>query len=221
MFYVDDSGAEKAGLALFGWIEVELSAWTETLGHVLAWREHLSTKFGIPKSYELHAVDFVNGRGNPSATDLSWNRFKSQRAVIAEDLCLRMRSWPLKAQALYQETTARRHQYKRICEQLYVELVEKRNAALVQQGHQGLVIVDGDGTDPAYRRAHRKLSLSDRAIIEDPMFQHSDDSQLIQIADFVAYSAYLALHRPQGKESMWGWFDLLGGELIKSRPVDS
>jgi hypothetical protein len=40
-----------------------------------------------------------------------------------------------------------------------------------------MIVMDGNGEDPAYYDAHRGLRLARRRIIEDPLFQHSHRSQ--------------------------------------------
>lgn len=69
--------------------------------------------------------------------------------------------------------------------------------------------MDGDGTDPAYRAAHRELKLATRSLIEDPLFQNSQHSQWVQMADIVACTAYMRLARIRAKAHTWGWYDIL------------
>lgn len=90
--------------------------------------------------------------------------------------------------------------------ELYGALVERWDASLLRQDELGLVFMDGNGTEPGCFDAHRKLRLSSRHVIEDPLFQVSHRSQWIQMADLVAYSAFLATVRPPGKEFAWGWY---------------
>jgi hypothetical protein len=69
-----------------------------------------------------------------------------------------------------------------------------------------MVIMDGDGTDPTYREAHRKLKLRSRSLIEDSLFQPGRLSQWVQMADLVAYAAYMHLARIPAKEATWSWY---------------
>ena len=84
LFYVDDSGAERSGLATYSWIELTLEQWSPALCQVLDWRDALSEAHGIPKGRELHAVEFANGRGNPSVHGDEWNRRKSLRRQVMD-----------------------------------------------------------------------------------------------------------------------------------------
>lgn len=45
-------------------------------------RKELYAKHHIPPSYELHASDFINGRGHPS--NRHWNRSSRNRRIVAE-----------------------------------------------------------------------------------------------------------------------------------------
>jgi hypothetical protein len=69
---------------------------------------------------------------------------------------------------------------------LYLSLVRHLDQQLVTTGSLGPVFMDGDGTDPIDRRAHRGLKLSTHLIVEDPNFQGSDSSQPVQAADLIA-----------------------------------
>ena len=66
LFYVDDSGAEETGYAVFAWIESTFPNWTRGLRAWLDLRKSLYAQYQIPPSAELHATKFISGRGNPS-----------------------------------------------------------------------------------------------------------------------------------------------------------
>ncbi|MFD8740768.1 DUF3800 domain-containing protein [Streptomyces sp. NPDC059618] len=75
------------------------------------------------------------------------------------------------------------------------------------EGSYVLVGMDGNGDDPIYREAHRALALDTRHVIEDPMFHDSKQSQLMQMADLVAYTVFCHLNRHKGNEFAWGWYE--------------
>ncbi|MCK2241252.1 MULTISPECIES: DUF3800 domain-containing protein [unclassified Crossiella] len=101
------------------------------------------------------------------------------------------------------------------------DLVTALDLRLAENDEYGLIIMDGDGTDPSYRGAHRSLKLATRRIVEDPAFQGSHLSQLVQLADLVAYSAYMHVLRQPAKQLMWDWYpDLLGGScMVGGQPL--
>jgi hypothetical protein len=215
LFYVDDSGSEKSGLAVLGWIELDILDWSSTLERVLDWRRGLAEAHGIPKSHELHAVKFVNGRGSPGS-DEQWNRVKRYRQEIAQDFFGNMATWPgVTIRGLTRKTNERRHGYQRAREAAYTHFVTYAEASLQQTGAHGVVFIDGDGTQSMYRRAHRRLNLATRRIVEDPAFQHSHGSHLIQVADFVAYALFQREVQNPAKDFSWDWFDAANGELVE------
>lgn len=220
VFYIDDSGADTTGIAVFGWVELEIPAWSDVLRGWLDWRHHLYRTIGIPADYELHATKFVGGRGRPTGT--SWDEIKSRRApVVAEALQTIIGLPGLQAGAVFQYTTAE-VRYPETKKLAYAELVRRLDARLTAAGEHGLIVMDGDGTDPTYRVAHRDLKLDTRSLIEDPLFQSAHHSQWVQMADLIAYAAYMHLERIPSKERTWAWFrDIVAAAAVTGEtPLD-
>jgi len=69
-----------------------------------------------------------------------------------------------------------------------------------------MVFMDGDGSDTTYRAAHRNLKLSARRVIEDAVLTDSKHSQLVQMADLVAWSANAHIEPHRGNEFAWDWY---------------
>lgn len=67
--------------------------------------------------------------------------------------------------------------------------------------------MDGDGSDTSYRSTHRGLKLAQRRVIEDAIHTDSKHSQLIQMADLVAWSANSSIDRHHGNQFAWDWYD--------------
>ena len=63
-----------------------------------------------------------------------------------------------------------------------------------------------DGTNPNYRKQHRKLKLKDRLIVEDVWMKDSAHCQFIQIADMAVHAAFQAVARNPDKSFMWDWY---------------
>lgn len=209
MIYVDDSGAETAGYATYSWVSVTLDDWREALADILDWRQDLANAYLIPKNYELHAVKFANGRGNPSR-DEGWNRRKAHRSKVLAETFERFSSWRwLRAGTVYSTTTLRRDHFAREKSRVYGELVHRLDAQLSAAGEWGLLVMDGDGTDTSYIAAHRELPIATRSLLEDPGFQHSSRSQWVQIADLIAYAAYQSVARIEEKRFFWEWYGML------------
>lgn len=210
LIYVDDSGAEQTGYATFSWLEVSLDDWRSGLAEILKWRAHLTKQYGIPKHYELHAVNFANGRGNPSVHE-AWNRRKAHRSAVFDEAFTRFSHWSwLRAGTVYSKTELPRDAFARERARVYTELVRHLDSRLDANGEWGLLVMDGDGSDTSYITAHRELPIETRALIEDPAFQHSSRSQWVQLADLTAYASYQALAQIPEKKFAWNWYDMLG-----------
>lgn len=69
MLYIDDSGAERDGLIVYGWIECRPERWRHALRTILQMRKGLYRDYLVPPARELHATEFINGRGRISTRD--------------------------------------------------------------------------------------------------------------------------------------------------------
>jgi hypothetical protein len=69
-----------------------------------------------------------------------------------------------------------------------------------------MIFIDGDGSEQRCYNAHRRLELSDRRIIEDPLFQASHRSQWVQMADLAAWTAYQGIVRAENRRFAWNWY---------------
>lgn len=214
LFYVDDSGAEATGHIVYSWIETTPDGWREGLRAWLDLRRALYVDYLIPPAVELHATKFTSGRGRPStrATNLT----KAERwTVMAKALTVIGNTPALRVGTVHRHTTARRGAFRQEQTAVYAALVASLDRRLEAAGELGVIVMDGNGEDPAYYDAHRGLKLDQRRIIEDPLFQDSHRSQWVQMADLVAWSAYQALARQPAKRFAWDWYDqhLLPGDV--------
>ena len=91
--------------------------------------------------------------------------------------------------------------------ELYRDLIMRFENELASTDSLGVVVMDGDGSDSSYRTTHRQLKLDERRIIEDAIHLDSKSSQLVQMADLVAWSAYAAVDRHPRNEFAWGWYE--------------
>lgn len=207
VFYIDDSGSEQHGMNVFGWVELELAVWNPVLRGWLDWRQELYRSIALPTDYELHATKFLGGRGRPTGT--TWDAVKANRSqVMSEALSTMAGLAGLATGAVFLRTPPGvKHQVAKA--DAYARLVRWLDARLTAAGELGLIMMDGDGSDGSYRSAHRELKLATRSLIEDPLFHHSHHSQWVQMADLVAYSAFMRIERMQGKPYSWEWFTLL------------
>lgn len=197
-------GLTATDIVVYGWVELLIPDWREALRGWLDWRHDLYRSIGIPADYELHATKVVNGRGRPTGTP--WDEVKSHRTPVMRDALRVITTLPgLCTGAVFQRSKpgVKYHHNKA---DAYAKLVHYLDACLASADEFGMIIMDGDGTDPSYRIAHRDLNLATRRLIEDPLFQGSHHSQWVQMADLVAYSAYMHLARIPTKEHTWNWY---------------
>ncbi len=198
--YVDDSGDNQ--LDLLSAVLIPFQTWQASLAGWLDFRRRLVDEHGIPTAYELHANEFLNGRGRPSKTGAPINTSRTLRRQIGEQALTVIAAMP----DVGVITVARRGSaaQRRLT---YGRLVDELDVHLEQIDGQAIVVVDGDQLHPAYHLTHRDLKLADRRVIEDPWMQGSHVSQLVQVADLVVYCAYQHLTRPERHRQMWPWYE--------------
>jgi hypothetical protein len=205
LIYVDDSGASTTKTAVFGWVEVDEADWRPVLRSWLDWRHELDRSIGITVEYELHSTKFVGSRGHPTGT--VWDRNLGERISVMRSALARISSIPGLAFGAVYACAATTRDYRQLKARCYLDLVRSFDRRLAGDADRGIVEMDGDGTDPTYRRAHRELKLSSRWLIEDPHFHPGHHSQWVQMADIVAYTAYMHLARLPRKEATWSWYE--------------
>ncbi|WP_331733136.1 DUF3800 domain-containing protein (plasmid) [Embleya sp. NBC_00888] len=206
LIYIDDSGSVDTGVIVYAWIEVEFPHWNAALGRWLSFRKDLDRTDGIPTAHELHATKFIRGAGDPSRFP-DWNRHKAHRARVARAALDTIASLPgTQVGAVHRHTDKPGAAYHAERADLYGQLVHHLDRRLGTAGDHGMIVMDGNGTDPTYRRQHRALKLTTRHIVEDPFFSGSDTNQPVQIADLLAYTAYHNVLRTPTKKFMWNWW---------------
>lgn len=226
MFYVDDSGVDNTGWVIFGWAEFMLSDWQKVLAHRLRWRKTLHRQTQIPASYHLHTAEFLGNRGAPPSLDAEWNagtkKFirRKRASVLEQALADVSHCAPLQVGLAYRHTSARGKGFALEKAKVYVNLVNQLDQRLGAAGETGLLVLDGDGSDGSdgsFSHGHRTLPLKTRHLLEDPLYQRSHSSQLIQIADLIAFAGYQSLLRHPEKNFAWQWY----GSYLAAKDVNS
>lgn len=213
LIYMDDSGDPRTGLAVFGWIELAPWDWNDVLGTWLTHRKRIDQKYSVPVSKELHMTEFVLGRGRvakqiPAAFiaedgQSEWKKLGEQVAVEgleAISSCQGIRVGSVFRHGKPDDLHTTKHG-------LYGDWLAELESELAAEGESAMVFMDGDGTEKAFRRAHRDLPRQSRHIIEDPIFLDSKSSQLIQMADHVAWSANSSLMQVPKHAFAHGWYN--------------
>ncbi|WP_192580229.1 DUF3800 domain-containing protein [Micromonospora sp. ALFpr18c] len=220
LYYVDDSGSEVSGYTTYSWIKIDPVHWAAADQQWLAFRAAVYRRYGIPASARLHATDLAGGRGRPGGSS-TWKRHDGLE-VIREGLWTIATLPGVRVGSVYRRTQARGSSFREHKQDLYRSLVDTLDRDLGAQNSFGLIVMDGDGSDPAYARSHRSLGGTGRRLIEDPCFRRADVSQWVQIADFAAWSAYRSL-RPDGRRTRpSSWYrDLLGHLDVNGGPIEA
>jgi len=213
MIYVDDSGVEERGWIVYGWVEVTPEGWRRGLRAWLELRKALFQDYVIHVSTELHATKFLQGRSEITAAPPE--RFKDEDGNIQwKDLgrevgerCLKLlRDCPeIRVGAVHHHTALRGKDYNEEKHRVYAALVERFDQELRASDSYGFITMDGE--ELRYRDAHRALKLDTRHVIEDPAYHDSKMSQWTQMADLVAYTAYIEVNQHAGNEFGWTWFN--------------
>ena len=76
LVYVDDSKDEQS--CCFSALILPADRWAEALDHLIAFRRGIKASHGVYTTIELHATDWLGGRGNVAPTTIR----RDERAVI-------------------------------------------------------------------------------------------------------------------------------------------
>ncbi|WP_175407669.1 DUF3800 domain-containing protein [Streptomyces sp. TRM64462] len=205
LYFVDDGGDRTT--PFFASLGIDLSHADTARRHWQDFRAELAAdaRLEIPAASSLHAVDLAGARGRhvhrSRSTDRATHRRHTQEVILRG--LRNIAAMPgARVRAVYRETD----DYGRDRPALYAALLRQLNAELAGSRVHGVVIVDGDGTDGALRRAHRALPDEGRYIVGDPVFQPARELPLLQAADLLAYAAYQSVAKRSSREFMWHWF---------------
>lgn len=220
LHYVDDSGSPNTGYVLYSWIQMTPDLWNGCLRHWLDYRKELFAHFQIPVAVELHTTKFIGRRDRPSTNPKVNRSVADMREVLRLGLETIGTCPGLQVGTVWTNTNHTGSAYNIAKGALYANFITKLEDRLAAAGEYGQVFMDGDGSDPSYRQAHRTLKLGSRRIIEDPLFQGSHLSQLVQMADMAAWTAYQSILKHPAKRFCHTWYDqYLGGSDINGGPL--
>lgn len=212
LIYIDDSGHPNAGLIVYGWIEFSPDRWSDVLGAWLSHRKSLYRNYEVPVTKELHMTEYVLGRGRISI-NAPRKFLKEDGSTLWKDLggevaqagleCMRCTEG-LTVGAVYRKGT--KESWNSDKEALYSGLIEIFEQSLSQTESYGMIFMDGDGSDKTYQKVHRELSRKKRRIIEDPIHLDSKNSQLMQMADHVAWCANSSIMKVSKHAFAHNWY---------------
>lgn len=197
--YVDDSGDEVT--AVYAALLVPVEKWSVTLRTWLTYRANLYATYAIPADFELHAKDLVQpGKNRPAPTvPFGVNTELRLRKRVVETALATLGSM----ENLRIIAKVMPHAKP---EQCYISLVKQIDRMMLEEDGHAVMVVDGDGSERYQTAAHRDLKLDTRRVIEDPWFQGSHHSQLVQMADLASYAVFQAHKLRESRRWMWGWY---------------
>jgi hypothetical protein len=204
LVYIDDSKDERS--CCFSAIILPAIRWADALDHLLAFRRLIRDRHGVYIKLELHATDWLGGRGNVAPETIRRN----ERAVIFRQALEHIALLPECAIInAYGPRRAEHQLFERLCNRV------QRNMA-VRNSHALLISDEGKNFDGLVRRMRRFNRIPGRfggvldrpldRIIEDLVYRNSERSLFIQAADFCAFSL-LRMENPTPKIERLGLTD--------------
>ncbi|WP_405619159.1 DUF3800 domain-containing protein [Streptomyces sp. NBC_01508] len=198
VYYIDDSGIPKTGLALYSALGV--SVWyapqIQRAWHRL--REDWLATQGVPTDFELHASQFLGGRGRPGGG----NPLKIERYRMAQEALDVLGVQPgLSITTAYCDRAGNWREAKAAS---YSRLLRRLDQQLGLTGECAALVVDGDGSEDLYERVHQEIRPARIPLPAAEVPAHTSD--WLQMADLVAYTACQAIARLEPKRYMWGWY---------------
>jgi hypothetical protein len=189
LIYIDESYDEThfAYSAIF----VPAFEWNRVFGDIIGWRKELFLAHRIPLDYELHATNFVGGRGEPNE-----NRNKDYRASIFKSAFQKIES--LDGVHIINGITANKKNHLK----LFERILNRVNRTLKAKHAYGVLVCDEGNENklvsivrsmkksnliPSQVNYYESIDIPLERIIEDPLFKTSKSSYFIQLADFVAF----------------------------------
>lgn len=186
LLYVDESYERPTTTTAA--IAVPAESWRKVFERIKRWRHELKETDGILMRKELHATEFVAGRGNLGPRTVG----KFRRSQIFYSAFVMMNSMP----ELRVFSTCRNDHP----EWAFGRLLTRIHRTMETWNSHALLICDV-GNEAEYVKQVRKMSVRNvinvgpysnnvrtTRIIEDPFFKSSDKSYFIQLADFCSYA---------------------------------
>ncbi|MGL4743946.1 MAG: DUF3800 domain-containing protein [Dermatophilaceae bacterium] len=111
----------------------------------------------------------------------------------------------------------RTHRLAEVKAGCYAALVDQWERRLTERDELAMLFMDGDGSDRRFIDVHRRLPLQQRRVIEGVVHIDSAQSQLVQMADLVAWTAWTTIDRPANNKFAWDWYDTYLARLDPAR----
>lgn len=191
LIYIDDSYEKPR--QIYSAIAIPANRWDACFRAIKEWRRALKHSDGIPITKEFHATEFCGGRGHLGPQTIGKYR-RSQ--IFSEALALLNGLEGVKVFTVCHEQNP---------DWALERLLTRVNKTLAAWDSYGVMFFD-DGKEAEITRLLRRLGVFNPVpvyiargvtelqnlkldrLLEDPIFKRSEQSYLIQMADFVAYA---------------------------------
>jgi hypothetical protein len=224
LVYIDDSKDEKC--SIFSALSIPEENWQKAFQMLKGFRKEIKKSDGIYVYKELHAWEFVSGRGKIADNIV----FKSRRCAIFDQTLTLIASLP--GARLFNTVSPPGKD-----EISFEWLLNRINIFSCKAKNNAILICD-QGKEKSYTRLRRRMgsynpipsqyqkwsetgafhkNIPINNIVEDPFFKDSSQSYFIQLADFCAY-ALLRRENPLPSKNKYGLdksFALLSGILVR------
>lgn len=192
LVYVDDSKDEKS--ICFSAIMIPATKWLEAFDHLVAMRRSMKATHGIYTRLELHATDWLGGRGNVAPETVR----RSERMALFNYVLDELVKLP-------NVDIFNAHGPRAKEETLFKYLVQRIQNTVAYRSDQALIISDeGKNYDHLLRKMRRinyipsalggwedgatSKNMPATNVVEDIVYRDSRRSLFIQAADFCAFS---------------------------------
>lgn len=226
--YIDDSSED--GKHIFSAVAVPTKNWKKSNDLLFDWRKKLKADHGIPTSVELHAHQFISGRGSKGTLRALSRHKRSQLFHYTFHIV----EW----MANNEHGTRIFNVCMNDQDKAFEYLLNRINRTMGAWGSYAYLICD-EGKEKHYTKMVRRMKVFNHIpsrigiwkdvgtstknipldrIIEDPAFKGSHTSHLIQLADFIAYGL-LRRELPTPKAKRYGInksFEQLDNALVKA-----
>lgn len=212
LVYIDDSGDEK--VSVFSALAVPDEAWRACFDELKAYRQSIRDEHGVYMKKELHAWEFISGRG----------KYGPERISIEDRVkmffhCLNVVA-DLPGVRLFNACRTAKEQ-----DRTFERLVNRIERTLKEWDDSLAILISDEGKEGTYRKMLRRMSVYNpipskyftwesgkvtknipvQRVIEDIVFKKSELSYFIQAVDFSAYA--LLRHeneRPLASKTKYG-----------------
>lgn len=223
IFYIDESGdylmtAQGTRGFVMSALAIPEESWNTIFTSIKDFRVYLRNRYGIRLAKELHACDFLAGRGvlGPKVVP------KGARVQIFQDALSLFAAWD-GVGAYVVNVYITNGPGKPARDYALERLLNRINRTLLARGRYGILVFD-EGRELDVRRMMRRMrvfnpvpsrygqwpegspirNITTDRILGDPFFRRSEDDYFVQAVDFIAYALLKQEEPPTARITRYG-----------------